>query len=80
MCRAYFLQPHAIRQTGKLTVYARYTRRGGLDINPYRSNFDATATKFKIGKTIANPFKKRTALLNILLKVRFIFNVFFTFR
>ncbi|MDA0109504.1 NADPH-dependent 7-cyano-7-deazaguanine reductase QueF [Vibrio mediterranei] len=22
----------------KLTVYARYTRRGGLDINPYRSN------------------------------------------
>ena len=24
----------------KLFVYARYTRRGGLDINPYRSNFD----------------------------------------
>jgi 7-cyano-7-deazaguanine reductase len=24
----------------KLTVYARYTRRGGLDINPYRSNFE----------------------------------------
>lgn len=23
-----------------LTVYARYTRRGGLDINPYRSNFE----------------------------------------
>ncbi|WP_255989451.1 NADPH-dependent 7-cyano-7-deazaguanine reductase QueF [Chitinolyticbacter albus] len=23
----------------KLAVYARYTRRGGLDINPYRSNF-----------------------------------------
>ena len=23
----------------KLTVYARYTRRGGLDINPFRSNF-----------------------------------------
>ncbi|MBX9382852.1 NADPH-dependent 7-cyano-7-deazaguanine reductase QueF, partial [Serratia marcescens] len=21
-----------------LTVYARYTRRGGLDINPWRSN------------------------------------------
>ncbi|MCC4851590.1 NADPH-dependent 7-cyano-7-deazaguanine reductase QueF, partial [Vibrio lentus] len=21
----------------KLTVFARYTRRGGLDINPYRS-------------------------------------------
>ncbi|MBQ1782536.1 MAG: NADPH-dependent 7-cyano-7-deazaguanine reductase QueF [Gammaproteobacteria bacterium] len=24
----------------QLTVYARYTRRGGLDINPYRSNFE----------------------------------------
>lgn len=25
----------------QLTVYARYTRRGGLDINPWRSNFEA---------------------------------------
>lgn len=25
----------------KLSVYARYTRRGGVDINPYRSNFEA---------------------------------------
>jgi 7-cyano-7-deazaguanine reductase len=25
----------------KLTVYARYTRRGGLDINPWRSNFES---------------------------------------
>jgi len=24
-----------------LTVYARYTRRGGLDINPWRSNFES---------------------------------------
>ncbi|MGK2906315.1 MAG: NADPH-dependent 7-cyano-7-deazaguanine reductase QueF, partial [Desulfuromonadales bacterium] len=24
----------------KLTVYARYTRSGGLDINPFRSNFE----------------------------------------
>ena len=24
----------------RLTVYARYTRRGGLDINPWRSNFE----------------------------------------
>lgn len=24
----------------KLSVYARYTRRGGLDINPFRSNFE----------------------------------------
>jgi 7-cyano-7-deazaguanine reductase len=23
----------------KLAVYARYTRRGGLDINPWRTNF-----------------------------------------
>lgn len=27
----------------KLTVFARYTRRGGLDINPYRSTESATA-------------------------------------
>ncbi|RLR56945.1 NADPH-dependent 7-cyano-7-deazaguanine reductase QueF, partial [Pseudomonas aeruginosa] len=25
-----------------LTVYARYTRRGGLDINPWRSNCEFT--------------------------------------
>ena len=25
----------------QLTVYARYTRRGGLDINPFRSNFES---------------------------------------
>lgn len=28
-------------QPEKLTVYARYTRRGGLDINPFRSNFQS---------------------------------------
>lgn len=27
-------------QPKHLTVYARFTRRGGLDINPYRSNFE----------------------------------------
>ena len=27
-------------QCEKLSVYARYTRRGGLDINPFRSNFE----------------------------------------
>lgn len=27
-------------QPNKLTVYARYTKRGGLDINPFRSNFE----------------------------------------
>lgn len=26
----------------QLTVYARYTRRGGLDINPWRSNVETT--------------------------------------
>jgi 7-cyano-7-deazaguanine reductase len=25
--------------THKLAVYARYTRRGGLDINPFRTSF-----------------------------------------
>lgn len=28
----------------KLSVFARYTRRGGLDINPFRSNFEAAPT------------------------------------
>ncbi|WP_108650165.1 NADPH-dependent 7-cyano-7-deazaguanine reductase QueF [Dongshaea marina] len=28
----------------KLSVFARYTRRGGLDINPFRSNFEETPT------------------------------------
>lgn len=28
-------------QPEKLTVYARYSRRGGLDINPFRSNFQS---------------------------------------
>lgn len=31
-------------QPETLTVYARYTRRGGLDINPWRSNTDFVAT------------------------------------
>ncbi|MCL6407320.1 NADPH-dependent 7-cyano-7-deazaguanine reductase QueF [Dickeya dadantii] len=30
-------------QPEKLTVFARYTRRGGLDINPFRSNFETEA-------------------------------------
>ncbi|WP_434356548.1 NADPH-dependent 7-cyano-7-deazaguanine reductase QueF [Parasalinivibrio latis] len=29
----------------KLTVYARYTRRGGLDINPYRTNMGKTPSE-----------------------------------
>lgn len=34
----------------KLSVYARYTRRGGLDINPWRSNF-STGQKPDNGRT-----------------------------
>ena len=30
-------------QCQSLSVYARYTRRGGLDINPYRASFDRSA-------------------------------------
>ncbi|WP_319558277.1 NADPH-dependent 7-cyano-7-deazaguanine reductase QueF [Thiomicrorhabdus sp.] len=33
----------------ELTVYARYVRRGGLDINPYRSNFE---DEFDISRTL----------------------------
>lgn len=33
----------------QLTVYARYVRRGGLDINPYRSNYE---DEFDISRTI----------------------------
>ncbi|OOE90337.1 NADPH-dependent 7-cyano-7-deazaguanine reductase QueF [Salinivibrio sharmensis] len=32
-------------QPEKLTVYARYTRRGGLDINPYRTNMGKTPSE-----------------------------------
>ncbi len=34
----------------KLTVYARYTRRGGLDINPYRSNFEYEADNLRLAR------------------------------
>lgn len=34
----------------KLTVYARYTRRGGLDINPYRSNFDPLPQNVRLAR------------------------------
>ncbi len=33
---------------GKLTVYARFTRRGGLDINPFRSNFEDTPENLRL--------------------------------
>lgn len=31
-----------------LTVYARYTRRGGLDINPFRSNFQSAPKNIRM--------------------------------
>ena len=32
----------------KLTVYARYTRRGGLDINPFRSNVETSIESIRL--------------------------------
>ena len=34
----------------KLTVQARYTRRGGLDINPFRSNFESAPPPFRMAR------------------------------
>jgi 7-cyano-7-deazaguanine reductase len=34
----------------KLTVYARYTRRGGLDINPFRSNFESPYADLRLAR------------------------------
>lgn len=33
-----------------LTVYARYTRRGGLDINPFRSNFEQPYANLRLAR------------------------------
>lgn len=35
-------------QPRELTVYARYTRRGGLDINPFRSDCDARPSDIRL--------------------------------
>ena len=37
-------------QPEKLTVYARYTRRGGLDINPFRSNFEEVPVNLRMAR------------------------------
>jgi 7-cyano-7-deazaguanine reductase len=34
----------------QLTVYARYTRRGGLDINPFRSNFESELPNWRLAR------------------------------
>lgn len=37
-------------QLQKLAVYARYTRRGGLDINPWRANFPFTPATARLAR------------------------------
>ncbi len=37
-------------QPEKLTVYARYTRRGGLDINPFRSNYELQINNMRLAR------------------------------
>ena len=34
----------------RLTVHARYTRRGGLDINPFRSNFETEVDNLRLAR------------------------------
>ncbi|TKB49596.1 NADPH-dependent 7-cyano-7-deazaguanine reductase QueF [Ferrimonas aestuarii] len=34
----------------QLTVYARYTRRGGLDINPFRSDFESLPANVRLAR------------------------------
>jgi len=43
-----FLDIKASCHPEKLTVYARYNRRGGLDINPFRSDFETTAENLRL--------------------------------
>lgn len=41
-----------LQQAGalQLSVYARYTRRGGLDINPFRSNFEVLQASWRTAR------------------------------
>lgn len=43
-----FVDVKARCQTEQLTVYARYNRRGGLDINPFRSDFEQQAPNIRL--------------------------------
>ncbi|MCL1048524.1 NADPH-dependent 7-cyano-7-deazaguanine reductase QueF [Shewanella abyssi] len=45
-----FVDLKRLCQCAKLTVYARYTRRGGLDINPYRSDFEHPAENQRLAR------------------------------
>jgi len=43
-----FLDLKARCSPEQLTVYARYNRRGGLDINPFRSDFESPAENYRL--------------------------------
>lgn len=43
-----FLDILAQCRPAKLTVYARYQRRGGIDINPFRSNFETEVPNLRL--------------------------------
>lgn len=43
-----FLDIKSRCQPEDLTVYARYNRRGGIDINPFRTDFDDKPTNFRL--------------------------------
>lgn len=45
-----FLDIYRLCKPERLTVYARYTRRGGLDINPFRSNFEAPYANWRLAR------------------------------
>ena len=43
-----FAEIQHICKPKQLTIYARYTRRGGLDINPFRSNFEQAPKNLRL--------------------------------
>lgn len=45
-----FCDIHSLCKPEALTVYARYTRRGGLDINPFRSNFEQPYANLRLAR------------------------------
>ena len=45
-----FLDLQRLLKPEKLTVYARYVRRGGLDINPYRSTEDVSFQNLRLAR------------------------------
>lgn len=45
-----FMDVMAVCQPTKLSVYGRYTRRGGIDINPFRSNFESCENNTKLAR------------------------------